>query len=145
MTEKSSTASPLARFRQAKNARSAWESHWEECYEFALPVRGGLGRNAQPGEKRGDRLFDATAPDAVDQLAASLLAQLTPPWSRWFDFEPGRDIPPAQRDRASQALEEAARTVQAHFDRSNFAVEIHQCFLDLATGRPYQARTEFDL
>lgn len=32
------------------------------------------------------------------------------------------------------ALESAARTVRNHFDRSNFAVEIHQCFLDLVVG-----------
>jgi hypothetical protein len=32
------------------------------------------------------------------------------------------------------ALEKAAKIIQDHFDRSNFAVEIHQCYLDLVVG-----------
>lgn len=31
-------------------------------------------------------------------------------------------------------MEDIARKIQSHFDRSNFSVEIHQCFLDLAVG-----------
>lgn len=134
MSRDTKTDGPLVRYRRAKAERGAWESHWEECYEYALPTRGGFGRGATPGDKRGDRLFDATAPDAVDQLAASLLAQLTPPWSRWFGFAPGDEIAPAERDGFARLLDDAAARVQSHFDRSNFAVEIHQCFLDLATA-----------
>jgi hypothetical protein len=124
---------PLARYRKAKAARSAWEALWDECYEYALPTRG-AARSAGGGDRRGDRLFDATAPDAVDQLAASLLAELTPPWSRWFGFRPGDDIAPEGRDEFARRLDDAAERIQSHFDRSNFAVEIHQCFLDLATA-----------
>lgn len=134
MTRTEDVDAPLARYRRAKAERSAWESHWEECYDYALPIRGGFGRGATPGDKRGDRLFDATAPDAVDQLAASLLAQLTPPWSRWFGFAPGKDVVESERDGMARVLDEAAEVVRSHFDRSNFAVEIHQCFLDLATA-----------
>ncbi len=31
-------------------------------------------------------------------------------------------------------LEKAGQTIQAHFDRSNFIVEIHQAYLDLIVG-----------
>ena len=64
----------IERYRRAKERRAVWESHWQECYDFALPQRDGIIRDAQPGEKKTDKLFDGTAPDAVDQLAASLLA-----------------------------------------------------------------------
>ena len=66
---------------------------------------------------------------AAEQLAASLLAELTPPWSRWFGLAPAR--PRAEDRAAAEALEDAAATLQGHFDRSNFAVEMHQAFLDL--------------
>jgi hypothetical protein len=69
----------LVRFQRAKDRRSHWEGHWQECYEFALPQREGAIANRNPGEKKGTRLYDATASDAVDQLAASLLSELTPP------------------------------------------------------------------
>ena len=121
------------RFNRAKERRSTWESHWDECYDYALPQRGGTNAFAQDGGKRTDRLFDGTAPDAVDQLAASLLAQLTPPWTRWFGLAPGAGTEGADRDALAPELEKAAIALQTHFDHSNFAVEIHQCYMDLVT------------
>src|SRR5512134_2123352 len=85
------------RYQRARHRRSASENLWEECYEFALPHRGGIMTPRRPGERRTDRLFDGTAPDAVDQLAASLMSQLTPPWARWFRIAPGPDADAADR------------------------------------------------
>ncbi|NUB17397.1 phage tail protein, partial [Azospirillum brasilense] len=93
------------------------------------PFRG----SGTAGEVGAHRLFDGTAPDAGEQLAASLLAELTPPWSRWFGLQPGPSLPDGERDRVAPMLDRAAGIVQAHVDRSNFAVEIHQAFLDLVT------------
>lgn len=124
----------LKRYRKAKDRRSVWEAHWQECYEYVLPQRDGFLGQSTPGDKRTDRLFDGTAPDAVDHLAASLMAQLTPPWSRWFGLAAGRELTPAEREGVAPALDRAAEIIQSHLDRSNFAVEMHQCYLDLVTG-----------
>ena len=124
----------IARYQRAKDRRSHWEGHWQECYEFALPQREGAITGSTPGEKKGTRLFDATASDAVDQLSASLLSELTPPWSKWFAFKPGKDAPEDAHYGMTEALERAAKILQGHFDRSNFAVEMHQCYLDLVTA-----------
>ncbi len=138
MTE--TTVSPaeiLKRHRKARDKRAEWEGLWRECYDYALPSRAGAFEGSARGASaaaRPERLFDGTAPDAVDQLAASLLAQLTPPWARWFGFAPGSDAPPEDHALFAPELERAAHTMQSHFDRSNFAVEMHQCYLDLATA-----------
>lgn len=124
----------IERYRNAKERRGVWENHWQECYDFALPQRDGAIRQTQPGEKKTDKLFDGTAPDAVDQLAASLLAQLTPPWARWFAFQPGPDATPDERTEMADGLERAVLAMKSHFDRSNFAIEMHQCYLDLVTA-----------
>lgn len=124
----------IARYQRAKDRRSYWEGHWQECYEFALPQREGTITGSIPGEKKGTRLYDGTASDAVDQLSASLLSELTPPWSKWFSFKPGKDVPEDDRHSITEALERAAIILQGHFDRSNFAVEMHQCYLDLVTA-----------
>lgn len=124
----------LERYARARARRMTWETHWQECYEFALPQRDSALRPGQGGEKRTERLFDATAPDAVDQLAASLMAQLTPPWSSWFAFVPGPDADAGLRQLMAADLERMTRVVQANFDRSNFVVEMHQCYLDLVTA-----------
>ncbi len=124
----------LKRFRKAKERRAAWESHWQECYDYALPLRDAVLHQPTPGEKKGDRLFDGTAPDAVDQLAASLLSELTPPWAQWFGLAAGPDLEEDERLQAASVLEKIATVLQSHFDRSNFAVEMHQCYLDVVTG-----------
>ena len=123
-----------ASYGRARQRRQPWEALWRECYAYALPRRGyGLGAEFGQARRYNENLFDGTAPDAVDQLAASLLAELTPPWSRWFGFRPGHEVAPADRPALAAFLEDAAERVQGHFARSNFAVEIHQCFLDLVT------------
>jgi hypothetical protein len=124
----------LRRYGQAKDRRSAWEQTWQECYDYTLPQRGEFTTVLQPGKIRTDRLYDGTALDAVDQLAASLLGHLTPPWTQWFGFKPGPDLSPEESQALAPVLEESAKIIQAHFDRSNFSVEMHQCFLDLVVG-----------
>ena len=124
----------LARHRKARDKRAEWESIWRECYDYALPSRAGALAPTGGGAAKPERLFDGTAPDAVDQLAASLLSQLTPPWARWFGFAPGSDTASEARATLAPELERAAQAMQSHFDRSNFAVEMHQCYLDLATA-----------
>ena len=124
----------FTRFESARKLRGNWESLWQECYDYALPQRSGFLYDQVPGARRTDQIFDGTAMDAADQLAASLLGNLTPTWSQWFGLKPGPDLTPEEADRIAPVLEKAARTVQDHFDRSNFAVEIHQCYLDLVVG-----------
>ncbi|MGI9485673.1 MAG: portal protein [Geminicoccaceae bacterium] len=124
----------LSRYRAAQSRRSPWEGLWQDCYTYALPQRGaGFGSQFDPARRHAERLFDGTATDAVEQLAASLLSQLTPPWSQWFGLAPGYDINALERTVVSEELDRATETLQGHFDRSNFSVEIHQAFLDLTT------------
>lgn len=124
----------LRRYAKARQRRSTWEGHWQECYDFALPLRDAVLSAPNPGEKKGDRLFDGTAPDAVDQLAASLLSELTPPWAQWFGLTAGPDLDDGEREAAAVVLDRVGTVLQSHFDRSNFAVEMHQCYLDVVTG-----------
>ncbi|MCB2055469.1 MAG: head-tail connector protein [Geminicoccaceae bacterium] len=118
----------------ARDRRAPWESIWSECFAHAQPSRahGLASGRAAIGDQTRD-LYDGTAVDGVEQLAASLLAELTPPWSRWFGLAPGDDVDPLDRERLADLLDTAARRIQGHLDRSNFAVEMHQCLLDLVT------------
>lgn len=124
----------LKRFEAAHNKRNNWESLWEECYDYALPQRGGFTSSPISGQSRTRDIYDATAMDAADQLASSMLGNLTPTWSQWFGLKPGPDLTPEEAERLAPILEKAGKTIQDHFDRSNFAVEIHQCYLDLIVG-----------
>ena len=123
-----------SRYQRAKNRRLRWESLWRDCYTYVLPHRGaGFGAEFAAGRNHAERTFDGTAPDAVEQLAASLLAELTPPWSQWFGLVPGSRSAPLERGIFAESLDQVSLTIQAHLDRSNFAAEIHQAFLDLVS------------
>ncbi|TCH97965.1 phage tail protein [Roseococcus sp. SYP-B2431] len=111
----------LTRHDRAVARRRPHEISWADAYSHVLP---------SPGE--APALYDATAADAAEQLAASLLAELTPPWSRWFGLAPACAIADTEEGQAAAfALEGAADILQSQLDRSNFAVEMHQAFLDL--------------
>lgn len=122
------------RYQAARNRRLPWEALWRDAYDYALPQRQGFGGMTREGDSRMERLYDGTALDAVEQLGASLLGNLMSPWTQWFGLKPGPELTPAEVETLAPVLEKAARTLQAHFDRSNFVVEIHQCFLDLIVG-----------
>ena len=124
----------LQRFQNAKSVRERWEGLWRDAYGYALPQRNSFTSENTGGQRQHENLYDATALDAVEQLAASLLGNLTPPWSQWFGLKPGPDVTPEDAEALAPVLEQAGKTIQAHFDRSNFIVEIHQCYLDLIVG-----------
>jgi hypothetical protein len=124
----------LRRYRMAMRGRENWLPLWQDTYEYALPLRNDFGLGFRPGDSRVDRLYDATALDSVEQLAASLMGNMTPPWTQWFGLTPGPDLSQSEAQTLAPALEQAGRTLQSHFDRSNFLVEIHQAYLDLVVG-----------
>lgn len=123
----------MAGYGKAKTRKAQWEKLWKEAYDYALPQRNCFD-DSTIGAAKVDKLYDGTALDAVEQLAASMLGNLTPPWTQWFGFKPGPDLSPAQAEQLAPVLEKAAQIIQSHFDRSNFLVEMHQCYLDLVVG-----------
>lgn len=120
-------------YREACERRRPWEPLWRECFAYAAPLRAGA-LDGGTAARTPDDLYDGTAGDAVAQLAASLLAELAPPWSRWFEIVAGNDVDDATRSVLAPELERATRTLEAHFARSELYVELHQCLLDLVTA-----------
>lgn len=130
--EQSGGAAVIARYGRAMERRDVWQGLWRDCYAYSLPQLDGISQNGSPGNNKTVNLFDGTAPDAVDQLAASLLGELTPPWGQWFVLSAGSEVSTEAAKRAGPALESATQTIRSNFERSNFAIEMHKCFLDLA-------------
>ncbi len=127
----------IERYKKAEERRRQWEPHWQECYEYALPQRENacsMPASENYGSKKNIHLFDGTAPDAVDQLASSLLAELTPPWAKWFGLKAGSELTSEERSQVADTLEKTSEIMLQNFEHSNFAVEIHQCYLDLVTA-----------
>jgi hypothetical protein len=105
---------------------------WQDCYDYAWPQRGAMfSGNFGDSVRRGERLYDGTALDAVDQLASLLLGNITPPLTPWFGLKPGTQVSADDAKKMAPILEKATRVLQAHFDQSNFIVEFHQSLIDL--------------
>ena len=124
----------IKRYQKAEERKQQWEPHWQECYEYAFPQRENICRSAMmniDGGKKNIHLYDATAPDAVDQLASSLLAELTPPWAKWFGLTAGPELLLEEASQVAEVLNKTTEVMLQNFEHSNFAVEIHQCYLDL--------------
>ena len=66
--------------------RSTWESHWQECADYALTRKAEVSKERARGDKRNTLVFDATAIHALELLAASLHGMLTSSANRWFSM-----------------------------------------------------------
>lgn len=117
----------ISAYEEACQRRGQWDNLWQDCYDYALPQRG----NMTAGLRRGERLYDGTTLDCVDQLASLLLGNLTPPMSSWFGLKAGVDLSAEETRKLAPLLEKSSRILQTHFDHSNFIVEFHQSLLDL--------------
>lgn len=100
-------------YRRALDARAPWLARWDAAMRYTMPTN----------DTDVATLFDATAADAVDNLAASIYSLMTPPESLWLTLIPESDTSP-DADAATAAL-------RANLNDSNFYTTIHQCYLDL--------------
>ena len=100
-------------YRRALDARAPWLARWDAAMRYTMPTN----------DTDVATLFDATAADAVDNLAASIYSLMTPPESLWLTLIPESDASP-DADAATAAL-------RANLKDSNFYTTIHQCYLDL--------------
>lgn len=100
-------------YRRALDMRAPWVARWDAAMRYTMPTT----------DADAATLFDATAADAVDNLAASIYSLMTPPESLWLTLVPESD--------ASPDAGAATAALRAHLNDSNFYTTIHQCYLDL--------------
>ena len=100
-------------YRRALDLRAPWLNRWDSALRYTCPI----------ADDDAATLFDATAADAVDNLAASIYSLLTPPESLWISLIPESAESP-NADIATLAL-------RSNLNDSNFYTTIHQCYMDL--------------
>jgi len=112
--------------------RSNFETVWEQISEFVLPNRGDFITKRSPGERRDLRVFDTTAIQANEMLAAALFSGLTNPSSRWFSLRPQKKEA-LKSDAAKKWVDDVTTLMYAIFnsDESNFYQQFHELLLDL--------------
>ena len=100
-------------YRRALDMRAPWLNRWDSALRYTMPT----------ADDDAATLFDATAADAADNLAASIYSLLTPPESLWVSLVPES---PESPDAAS-----ATMALRANLNDSNIYTTSHQCYMDL--------------
>ena len=100
-------------YKRALDMRAPWLNRWDNARKYTMPT----------ADDDAATLFDATAMDAADNLAASIYTLLTPPESMWLTLVPESILSPD--------AEFATSKLRANLNDSNFYTVIHQCYMDL--------------
>ena len=100
-------------YKRALDMRVPWIKRWDDARRYTMPT----------SDDDTATLFDSTAADASDNLAASMYSLITPPESLWMTLVP--------ESQESPNAEFATSVFRANLNDSNFYTTIHQCYMDL--------------
>ena len=112
------------------NKRRNWESHWQEVSDYCLPRKSEINKERSPGDKRHQIIFDATAMQALELLAASLHGMLTSSANRWFALR-FKERSLNDIDEAKEWLDDSTNKMYDAFNKSNFQQEVFEVYHDL--------------
>lgn len=134
------------RYELLKARRSPHEAQWRELNEFIRPTKRKIAQSAMTeGQRRTERLFDTTAPDANRKLAYFLNGSIVSASTRFFTMIT-RD-PDLMRDReVAMWLEDNSTRMYMALQQSNFNAGNPQVFSSLsATGNAAVYEEERDV
>jgi len=114
------------RYEALRSDRATEEVIWDEIEKYIMPLTGNTSQavhGSTPDQKTDQRLWDLTAPLALEHLAAALHGDVTSPNSKWLDLEwPTKEL---EDDHESVKHREAlAEMVWSELQASDFNMEI---------------------
>ncbi len=119
--------------------RASLDSHCQEVAERVLTRQSDFGQARRSvGDKRSEKVFDSTAPLALDKFAAAIESMLTPRTQRWHELSMGgwrdrRGRPVETPDSVRvwlQAVNEALFSAR-YAPGANFASQAHETYVGL--------------
>ena len=120
------------RFESMKKERGVWESHWEEISERCLPRSSLFVGHRTAGDKRTEKLYDATAALALERFASAVESLLTPRGARWHTLRATNKELDADYDvRVWFDLVEDMLFQQRYSPKANFASQMHEGYISL--------------
>ena len=123
----------FAKQQQMENDRSTWDSHFRQIAERILPRQDYFQRvSSMEGEKRTEKIFDSTAPLALDRAASAIDSLITPSTQRYHSIEPEDER--LSEDRDSKLFCEYLNRLlfrMRYRPSTNFAAQAHECYVSL--------------
>ncbi len=122
----------IRRHQELASSRATWENHWREIAERILPRQDSFQTKWSEGAKRNEKIFDSTAPIALERFAAAMESMLTPRAQRWHRLRATDQVlndADGVRDwfRQVEDILFAAR----YSPRANYASQQHETYMSL--------------
>jgi hypothetical protein len=118
---------------QMVSDRGIWEAHWREIAERVLPRQNWFAASDKTeGDKKTEKVFDATAGLALERFAAAMESMLTPRTQRWHKLKV-RDSE-LQDNMEIQGYLDAVTNIlfQTRYSpKANFASQAHENYMSL--------------
>lgn len=118
---------------QMEGERGTWENHWKEIAERILPRQDWFqASNKTQGDKRTEKMFDATASLALERFAAAMESMLTPRTQHWHKLKV-TDSYLSKNKQVNQYLDEVTQILfQVRYSpKANFASQAHEAYMSL--------------
>lgn len=118
---------------QMVGERGTWENHWKEIAERILPRQDWFTiSNRTQGDKRTEKMFDATAALALERFAAAMESMLTPRTQHWHKLKVNDEYL-AKDKQVQMYLEEVTNILfQVRYSpKANFASQAHEAYMSL--------------
>lgn len=123
----------LQEFSKVEADRSTWETTWELAADFVLPRQANfITKNHTPGENRSERIYDSTAPLALERFAAAMESMLTPRTQKWHRLQ-ASDTNLMKAQAVKEWFEEVNRALfKARYrPKANYASNQHEVYMSL--------------
>ena len=138
----------IERAKELQAERGNFMAYWQDLAEYVMPAKADVTTDKAPGQKLETmKIYDSTAIQANQVLAAGLHSYLTNPSSKWFSLR--------TQDKALMDDQEVKIWFKACEDviyntlnTSNFSQQVHEMYLDLGcfgTGVLYEEEDPKDI
>lgn len=121
--------------QQLESNRGLFDQHWREVAERVLPRQNDFQTatsNVTQGAKRTEKIFDSTAPLALERFASAIDSLITPATQQWHGIEP-EDSDLAQDHEVRVWCEQVTKLLfrMRYRPAANFASQVHECYVSL--------------
>lgn len=119
--------------QKLRGMRSNWDSLWQEVADRVWPQMADFVMRRTPGEKRSEKIFDSTAPLALDRASAAFYSLMVPDGQYWHGLSMGKDRGLMENVAVKGWLEEIRRVLFSlrRSPKANFASQAQECIRSL--------------
>lgn len=116
--------------------RAPFENDWMDIRDLVRPISVGYSKLTNSYVSlRTEFMYDGTAPESLEELAAALQSYLTNPAERWFEIEVDGDFNTTQDPDALAWLERVSDIIYYHYCREDSMLNqaLHEVYLDVGS------------